>query len=323
MRDVIGIFRKAISQQFLDIAFHASHDHRVRIIEYPGRWMAQDDLDQLVEDLRTIAGKTLSAGDLTYGVFGGDRAHLENAIITLVTSRADGIPIAFNALAQIDVALGGKIEPVLHLGLVLIDPDQQSRGLSWVLYGLTCVLILFRNGLRPLWLSNVTQVPAVVGLVSNGFARVFPAPQQQAGGHRSLQHLLLARRIMADHRHVFGVGPEAGFDEDRFVITNAYTGGSDHLKKTFADAPKHREDVYNDFCADQLDYGRGDDVLQLGQIDFATAMSYVTREVPPQSALSFLTFAAGAIIQRLALPILHWADTDRPYGILRKRPKSS
>ncbi|MEM9585219.1 MAG: hypothetical protein AAGA08_19085 [Pseudomonadota bacterium] len=284
--------------------------------------MTDTELEQLVSDLRQVAKKTLTAGDLTYGVFSGDRTHLSQSIITLVNRHDDNQPIAFNALAQMDVDLDGRTEPILHLGLVLIDPDTRSQGLSWILYGLTCVLILFRNGLRPLWLSNVTQVPAVVGLVSTGFARVYPAPQQPDGGRRSLQHLLLARRIVEHHRSVFGVGPEAAFDEDRFVIENAYTGGSDHLKKTFADAPKHRDEVYNEFCERQLDYDRGDDVLQLGQIDFATALSYLTREVPSRSAFSFLILAASAVIQRLALPVLHWADTDRPYGILRKRSKT-
>lgn len=319
---MISLFFKAMSRKYLDLSFNASKDNTVRIIEYPGKWMTDGELDQLVTDLRQIAGKTLTAGDLTYGVFSGDRGRLSQSIITLVTQRTDAKPVAFNALAQMDIDLGGKREPVLHLGLVLIDPDAQSQGLSWVLYGLTCVLILFRGGMRPLWLSNVTQVPAVVGLVSNGFARVYPAPQHPNGGRRSLQHLLLARRIMDTHRTVFGVGPEADFDEDRFVITNAYTGGSDHLKKTFADAPKHRDPVYNNFCEQQLDYGRGDDVLQLGQMDFTMALSYLTREVPPKSAFSFIILAVSAVIQRLALPVLHWADTDRPSGILRARTKT-
>lgn len=308
-----------MSRQYLDITFNASRDHRVRIIEYPGAWMEQDELDRLVGDLRIIAAKTLPQGELNYGVFSGDKDRLAQSIITLVTDRKTDTPIALNALAQMDIPLGNRIEPVLHLGLVLIDPGQQSRGLSWVLYGLTCVLMLLRNGMRPLWLSNVTQVPAVVGLVSTGFARVYPNPDAPDGGRRSLQHLLLARRIMADHRHVFGVGPEAEFDEDQFVIANAYTGGSDHLKKTFEDAPKHRDAAFNDFCANALDYDRGDDVIQLGQIDLATALSYLTREVPAKSALSFLTLAAAAVIQRLALPVLHWSDTGRPYGILRQR----
>jgi hypothetical protein len=99
-----------------------------------------------------------------------------------------------------------------------------------VLYGLTCFLLFVRNQFRPLWISNVTQVPAVVGMVSEMFSDVWPYPDAD---RRTLNHVLMARRIMAGHRHVFGVGEDAEFDETRFVITNAYTGGSDNLKKTW------------------------------------------------------------------------------------------
>jgi hypothetical protein len=61
---------------------------------------------------------------------------------------------------------------------------------------------------------------------------------------------------MRRHRAVFGVGDEAGFDEARFVITNAYTGGSDALKKSLETAPRHRGERYNAFCARELDYER-------------------------------------------------------------------
>ncbi|WP_170327333.1 hypothetical protein [Ruegeria arenilitoris] len=301
----------------MDIRLGIPGGYSVRILERPGLWMPSDELDNLVADLRSVASKTLPAGELKYGVFAGDRDRLAHSVITLISRKDDITPVAFNALALMDVNLGHRSEEVLHLGLVMVDPDLRSQGFSWVLYGLTCVLILLRNGMRPLWVSNVTQVPAVVGLVGQGFARVFPAAPPEPQNRRSLLHLHLARSIMRHHRHVFGVGPDAGFDEDRFVITNAYTGGSDHLKKTYEDAPKHRDQVVNEFCENQLDYDRGDDVLQLGQMDMPTALSYVGREVPRGSvaALTFAVFAA--VLQRLAMPLWQWADTRHEFGILR------
>jgi len=288
---VFRTFLKAAAQRYLDISFKVSRVHSVRIVENPGLWMSRDELTELVGDLRKVAATTLPAGDLTYGVFSGDRARLEHSVITLVSQREDGAPVAFNALARMD----------------------------WVLYGLTCILMLFRNGMRPLWVSNVTQVPAVVGLVGGGFARVFPAPGQVRPSPRSLMHLLLARSILNDHRYVFGVGDEAHFDEDSFIIADAYTGGSDHLKKTFDDAPKHRDEAINSYCAEHLDYDRGDDILQLGQIDLQTALSYIAREVPPRS-FAALSLAVGmAVLQRCALPILHWSDGRRDFGVLRAR----
>jgi GNAT superfamily N-acetyltransferase len=156
---------------------------------------------------------------------------MSRAIITLISEEATGRPIAFNALSVMDVELDGAPAEVTHLGLVMVDPDVRGQGFSWVLYGLTALVLFARDGLRPKWISNVSQVPAVVGMVCDTFSDVFPSPH--VGTHQSFAHLQLARAIMARHRAVFGVGDEAGFDEARFVITSAYTGGSDPLKKPF------------------------------------------------------------------------------------------
>jgi len=310
---MIGPVLRALGPRYMDLRLRSGRGLVVRILERPGRWMPPEALAALSADLRRVAAKTLPAGSLTYGVFSGDPARLGAMIITLVSQR-DGTPIAFNALAVMEVETEPAPTQVLHLGLVMVDPDARSAGLSWVLYGLTCFLLFVRNQFRPLWVSNVTQVPAVIGMVSEMFSDIWPAP---GAGRRTLGHLILARRIMEGHRSVFGVGPEAGFDEDRFVITDAYTGGSDDLRKTWEAAPKHRKEVYNAFCADALDYTRGDDILQLGRIDLAAIRRYLARDVPRRAILGVILTGALAGLQRLILPVLYWTDTTRPFSILR------
>lgn len=297
----------------MDVTLRSGPDYTVRIVERPGLWMDAAALADLSASLRVIAGRTLDAGSLTYGVFSGDKARMGAVIITLV-SRRDGTPVAFNALAVMTLDTAPRPTEVLHLGLVMVDPDERSRNLSWVLYGLTCFLIFFRRQFRPVWISNVTQVPAVVGMVSQMFSSVWPSPD---GGRRTLNHLLLAREIMAAHRDVFGVGQEAGFDEDRFVITDAYTGGSDDLKKTWEAAPKHRDTRYNNYCQDTLNYARGDDVLQLGQMDVAAMRGYLSREVPKSAVLGLLLTGALVALRRIVLPAVHWLDSAHAFSILR------
>ena len=207
---MIGTVFKALRRKHMDVTLRSGSDYDVRIIERPGLWMSESEIAALSADLRAVASRTL-AGDLTYGVFSGDKARMESVIITLVRRR-DGTPVAFNALAVMTLETVPEPTEVLHLGLVMVDPDERSKNLSWVLYGLTCFLIFFRRQFRPIWVSNVTQVPAVVGMVSEMFSHVWPKP---GGERRTLTHLLLARHIMADHRDVFGVGPEARSEERR------------------------------------------------------------------------------------------------------------
>jgi hypothetical protein len=320
LRGHAAFWLQAFSQTSIDLTLRTHTGLRTRIVESPGLSLAQEQLDELVSQLRAVAAKTLPAGSLTYGIFSGEREKLSRAIVTLIYEEATGRPIAFNALSVMDVELDGEREQVTHLGLVMVDPDVQGQGLSWVLYGLTTLVLFARDGLRPKWISNVTQVPAVFGMVCETFSDVFPSPLPAA--RQNFAHLQLARGIMRLHRAVFGVGDEASFDETRFVITDAYTGGSDALKKSYDVAPKHRDEQYNAFCARELDYARGDDVLQLGRIDLAGARRYLLREVPHGSLPALLAASAVLSLQRLILPILHWLDDTRAFGTLRPRAGS-
>ncbi len=301
--------------RYLKLSMAVGRDLKLRIVERPGLSLRPQVLAALREDLNRVARAVLPIGSLDYGVLGGDRERLENAVITLVYDARTKAPVAFNALSLMDVNLAGRRVEVLHLGLVMVDPALRGRGLSELLYGLTCVLLFLRRQCRPLLLSNVTQVPAVFGMVAETFDQVFPTPERAADP--SFAHRTVARQIMARHRHVFGVGQDAVFDEDRSVILNAYTGGSDDLKKTFDAAPKHRCDPYNAMCARELDYGRGDDFLQIGQINAEAARRYLSRIARPRSA----PWLAGQLIlfaiQSAILPVAHWFAEDQPWGALR------
>ena len=307
----------AVRRPYLDISMPTGNGYMTRIVERPGKWMSDAELAALSEKLRAIASQTLAAGALTYGVFSGDAKRMQHSIITLVSDAQTGQSIAFNALAVIEADMHGQDEEVLHLGLVMVDRDVRSQGLSWILYGLTCILLWLRAGLRPLWISNVTQVPAIVGMVSDTFTNVAPRPGAETV--QDFNKVLLSRVIMARHRHVFGVGQDAEFDEALGIIRNAYTGGSDDLKKTFDEAPKHRNAQINKFCELGLDYDRGDDFLQIGQIDTNAVRRFVMRSVPRGSLLAVLSLGGLVTLRRVVLPVLYWFDTKNDYGVLRSK----
>ena len=139
---MIGTIFRTFGRRYMDVSLRAGADYVVRIVERPGVWMDDAALSALSADLRQVAARTLDAGSLTYGVFSGDKSRMEAVIITLV-SRRDGTPVAFNALAVMKLDTAPHPTEVLHLGLVMVDPDERSKNLSWVLYGLTCFLIFF------------------------------------------------------------------------------------------------------------------------------------------------------------------------------------
>ena len=315
LRDQAGFWLKALGQPTIDLTLRTQPGQRTRIVESPGLSLGETELEELVSQLRTIARKTLPAEMLTYGVFSGERERLARAIITLIVDEATGQPIAFNALSVMSVELDGEPAQVTHLGLVMVDPDVRGQGLSWVLYGLTALSCSRATACGRNGSPTSRRSPRSAAWSARRSPMCFP-PRAQARAEASPTCNWRAR-IMRHHRAVFGVGEEAGFDEARFVITNAYTGGSDALKKTFDAAPKHRDARYNDFCAAELDYARGDDLLQLGRLDLSGARRYLSGEVPSRSLPALLIAAVFVGLQRLALPVFHWLDDTRPFGTLR------
>lgn len=309
------MFARAAGRFYLDMNLATSGQVRTRIIECPGMWMAPGVLAALVVDLRRVVRQSLPSESLNYGVLSGSKERLDSAVITILYDRVSGAPVAFNALSVMDIIWRGRPLQVLHLGLVMVDPGYRTQGLSWVLYGLTCMLLFVRKLMRPLWVSNVTQVPAIIGKVAESFAQVYPAPDPAS--RRRYDHLVIAREIMHKHRHVFGVGVDAGFDEQRFVITNAYTGGSDNLKKSFVEAQHHRDSKYNSMCEQQLNYDRGDDFLQIGQFNLGVAKNYLLRTVPRDSLPALLMSIGFLLLGALMLPALHWFSTEEAEGDLR------
>jgi hypothetical protein len=305
---------RTFRRRYLNESVAARDGGRVRILERPGRWMNAHELAGVVRDLQTVVQACVPAGELAYGAASGDKDRLADSILTIVYAR-DGRPVAFNALALLECELRGHPVEVLHLGLVMVDPSHRASGLSGVLYGLTCFLVFARGRLRPLWVSNVTQVPSVFGMVAESFDRVYPTSDPTE--RQSYDHLHLARQIMARYRHVFGVGPEAEYDEERGVILNAYTGGSDNLKKRFEDAPKHRHEVHNEICRRTLDYDRGDDFLQLGRFTLRAASMYYTRSPALMSPGALGVRFALRSLEALVAPVLQWLDASQPMGDLR------
>ncbi len=313
--DVMFQFRHLITSRYLDLEMHRVGNLRVRIVERPGMWMAPGPLQRIVADLQSVVAATLDQGALNYGAVSGDPERLKDAILTVLYDRETDEPVAFNALSVLRVTLRGREEEVLHTGLAMVDPTFRGKGISWVLYGLTVMLIFCHRQLRPIWISNVTQVPSVFGMVAESFENVFPLPDPSRRPTRA--HIGIARQIMERHRNAFGVGEEALFHTGQFVIVNSYTGGSDNLKKSYDEAPKHRRDEYNRMCLEQLDYDRGDDFLQIGRWTLSTAQRYLLRSVPRYSLGSILSWAGFLILGSILLPVFHWFTPGQQLGELR------
>lgn len=282
--NIVRVIRGGLSRD-REVHVRLTREFEAVIYDRPGLWMSDRELEKLRHEIMEI-GRAGVGGELTYGVFQASRKPYENRILCVGRHLPSGEAVGFNAMVCLSLDVEGRQRDVLHLGLLVIHPKYQGQGLQGLLYGLGAFSAFRRMRESPVWLSNVTEVPAVFGAVADNFME--PYPDFKTEGPPPTEHRAVARAIMAQARHEFGVGPEAEFDDERFVIMGSYTGGSDALKKTFESAPRYRDPRANEFCRRQLDYGRGDDFLQIAKLDAATLSAILARRVPdefrPQAA---------------------------------------
>ncbi len=267
----------------LDVRLPIPGGLAARIIERPGIRLEPPRLEELLRDLRGVADRCVGPGLLRYGLLSGDPKRLADAVVAALYRRDSGEMLAFNAMVALEVELSGSAARIVHTGLCLIDESLRSRGLCVALTAAPAILAYVRNGFRPLWFTNVTQVPAATGVFATALEDVYPAPGR--AGPPSAEHREIVASIVGRHRAAFGVGDDADLDERAFVIRNSYTGGSDALKKDLVDCAKHRDERYNAWCATLLDYERGDDVIQVGRMtgrQWARVLLRLLRGVRPR-----------------------------------------
>ena len=229
--------------------------------------MPDEKLAQLRGRLSALARRSL--GEVPdYGIFLNERAPYRNRIVTVVYQAADDRPIAFSAMVRLRMVLrkGRSPRTVLHLGLVLVDPDYRGRKIMYWAYHRPLFRFYARRFFRSFWLTSTTMEPVILGSVADSFSRVFPHYRPDAAGP-SAYHLAIARTFFRDHGQEIGLWEGASFDERHFVIRDSSLGACRSLMFRFEDAAKYRVEACNDYCRDILHYERGDEFLQVGRVD--------------------------------------------------------
>lgn len=282
---------------------------RLCLWERPGRWMNDRDLAKLQQDVLQVAAEAQEGKEVPeYGALVATRENYRDRIITVAYDPETGAPMAFSAQVYLDIDLAEKMYSLIHLGLAYVSPKFRRRNLSYAINVLPTLIIFLKKGARPFWISSVSQVPAVVGAVEYSFRSVYPHSRSQNAP--SYLHSLFAKKIIEKHRDKFGVGADAWFDTEKHIIRNAYTGGSDHLKKPFEAAQKHRDEVINQMCKRELDYERGDDFLQIAVLDMRVFYELSMRKISNMGSQVVLQLFFAAIGVTL-LPAIKWLTCQK------------
>ena len=244
------------------LTLNTGEKYGIEVYFYPSRLLSPAELDRLQARVKTIGANTV--GDLpAYGIFSEDLSKYDDRIVTLITDKATQRAIACSAMVHFRVKPNGRTRDVFHLGLVMIDRAFQRKHLQFQLYAYTSMIIWAANLFRPVWVSSVSAVPAIIGSVATNYHHVYPhfaSPRDVTDVHVEIA------RALFDRREEFGTGTDAEFDPVSFVIKNSFNDDSQPLKNSFDGVAKFHDDRCNEYCWRRLDYERGDEILQVGRL---------------------------------------------------------
>lgn len=251
------------------------HGRYVRTYDQPGRWMTDDQLEELRCILEEVS--LSSIGSLpTHRLFdrSNTRAVLSNRVVSIAYD--DEGPLGFSAMVYLDCVT----DVVVHLGLTMIGRRGRGKRLQSALFTKSLLLPLVNLCRASYNVTNCAASPAGIGNVSEYFFDCYPSYMMSTV--RKEHHVLIARHVLKHHRFEFGCSAYAIFDESNFVLykSNAPEGGGTHqfIKEDGSPVSQHRVEECNKFVSSLIDFSAGDELFQVATLNlFGSLAKYITR----------------------------------------------
>lgn len=250
------------------------------IWDRPGKWCETNELEKIRADLISVGQRSQEGKELPqYGIFSKDQSDIDHRNITIIYDKNSKEPVAFSAQLYLQCNIDENQLEVMHTGLTYIVPSHRGKGLMRFLFIYPMVILLFKSGLRPIWVSSLSQVPSVIGVVAESFDDVFPDPWMK--NKQTPIHREMAYQVINCNRENFAIEEASIYNDELQIIQNSYALPSiQDLKKTYKEVKKHRDENVNNFCKERLDYNRGDDFLQIGKWTVEGLFRFARKNIP-------------------------------------------
>lgn len=243
----------------------------LEVYDRPGKYLNQEELNQLHQEISTIAKECLDEIPY-YQCLTGKREEYSRLIIAVARGK-DGKMLGFCSSYILD---GGRRGDILHLGLTCVLPLARRMGLTHKLTSKVVMTYLLRHSLfKPVWVSNVACVLSSLGNVALHFEEVFPSPFVKSPGDDQIE---IARLIDQKYRWELYIRSEATFCEKNFIFKESVTGTM--FEKSVEDKRYyHRRPELTDFYLNLIDFKNGDEVLQIGKVSLLTLPKYLLKSL--------------------------------------------
>ncbi len=270
--------------------------YEVIVYDQPGRWMTDDQMNMLYFQLLAISSDAIDALP-RYGFFTQKREAFANRIFAVVHDNACQQAVGYTAMVYLPFKHGEKIRPIIHLGLTMIRKSYRGHRLQTPLFQKIFLLAMLNQLRFSFTMTNIAASPAGIGATSDYFVDVFPNYKRTV--QKTKFHQDVAEQILAGYRGEFGCSRHAVFDPETFVVYGSNQAKGGGAAEFIKDDPvsRYREESCNEFCRNHLDFQAGDEMFQVGKVDFfqsSWASRKSKRNLKPSAVLQNKSFTRNA-----------------------------
>ncbi|MCT4643243.1 MAG: hypothetical protein N4A33_13210 [Bacteriovoracaceae bacterium] len=243
----------------------------VEILFYPGRYYSSYTLRDISDALCKVAAKCFEQVPI-YQALSGKKEDLSRTVIAVAKDH-NGTIKGFCSAIIYNIEGVGK---VFHTGLTCVDPKYRGEGLTHKLTSKLLTSFIFKEALfEKIYVTNCACVLSSIGNVALHFENVYPSPfgpKEPTGAYKKI-----AREISTYYRDDIAINDDAIFDEVNFVFRGSVEGTV--FQKSQADTRfYHRKSYINEYYRKLLNFDRGDEVLQVGQVSALTFVKYIIKK---------------------------------------------
>jgi hypothetical protein len=264
-KDRLDWLRKPLKRQ-AKFSIQKGH-YEVRVYDQPGRWMTDDAMNMLYFQLLNIAWDAIDTLP-RYGFFTQKREAFANRIFAVVHDKVSQQAVGFTAMVYLPFQQTEKITPIIHLGLTMIRRAYRGHRLQTPLFKKIFLLAMLNQRCLSFIMTNIAASPAGIGATSDYFVDVYP--NYKGTVSKTFFHENVAQQILANYREEFGCSRLAVFDPENFVVRGSNQAEGGGAAEFIKDDPvsRYRVDACNEFCRNHLNFQSGDEMFQVGKVDF-------------------------------------------------------
>jgi hypothetical protein len=228
----------------------------------PGCWMSDVELGSFKSELDHV--NKISGKSLTYGIFApnldliGFRSFLEKSNFCMIIDKGEPIGFFYNLILK-------KESPfVIHAGLILL---ARNRGVDLIKlpYGLMAILHYKLYGKH--YYSNICSTPSIIGIFTNMYSKVWPSHKANLIKPPEKYYYTVLDLLYSEYVLQFFPSDGLELDKKRFILKSKFPELG-IFETNIRKLPRHSQAEVQSFCMYWVDYTKGEDMIQIGVVDF-------------------------------------------------------